>query len=128
MLGEVGLDRSFRLPALGSGTLDPGKEGLVDDDPRRWDLLRTREAHQDETEDKPSSKFSKLSTPLLTHQLPILQAQLSVAVKLKRNISLHSVKAQEHTLHLLDSMAAQHGEEWLRWSTRRVEEGKKVVG
>lgn len=83
MLGEVGLDRAFRIP-WSSGV----------DVPRR---------------------LSNFTVPL-SHQLAILEAQLNVAIALKRNVSLHSVKAQQATLNFLDNMAKKHGEAWDRIS------------
>jgi Tat protein secretion system quality control protein TatD with DNase activity len=78
MLGEVGLDRSFRIA-------------------------------QD------YFAYPKALTPFtvpITHQSAILEAQLDLAVELKRNVSLHSVKAQQNTLELLDKMAAKHSHRW----------------
>lgn len=79
MLGEVGLDRSFRIP---------------------WSL--------DSNIQRKLSDF----TVSLEHQLHILEAQLQLAVELKRNVSFHSVKAQQATLQLVDRMSKQHGERW----------------
>jgi hypothetical protein len=80
MLGEVGLDRSFRI------------------------------AYQPYPA-PPPRKLSSFSTPI-SHQLAILEAQLSLAVELKRNISIHSVAAQQVTLDLLQRMKEQHGAAW----------------
>lgn len=77
MLGEVGLDRSFRIP------FQPGSE----------------------------RKLSDFTVPL-DHQIHILEAQLELAVELRRSVSLHSVKAQQATLQLIDRMARRHGEAW----------------
>jgi len=79
MLGEVGLDRSFRIPFKPYSGLD--------------------------------RKLSDFTVPL-NHQLHILEAQLELAVELRRNVSLHSVKAQQATLQLMDRMAGRHGEAW----------------
>jgi Tat protein secretion system quality control protein TatD with DNase activity len=79
MLGEVGLDRSFRIP----WSPDPNIQ----------------------------RKLSDFTVPL-EHQIHILEAQLKVAVELKRNVSFHSVKAQQATLQLVDRMSKQHGEAW----------------
>jgi Tat protein secretion system quality control protein TatD with DNase activity len=48
------------------------------------------------------------STPF-AHQLNILEAQLALAVELRRNVSLHSVKASTQTRELFDRMEATHG-------------------
>ena len=48
----------------------------------------------------------------LTHQVAVLEAQLALAVELRRNVSMHSVKAQQATLDLLARMKARHGCAW----------------
>jgi Tat protein secretion system quality control protein TatD with DNase activity len=80
MLGEVGLDRSFRI------------------------------AYQPYPA-PPPRKLSPFSTPI-SHQLAILEAQFGLAIELKRNISLHSVGAQQTTIDLLQRMKEQHGQTW----------------
>jgi Tat protein secretion system quality control protein TatD with DNase activity len=62
-----------------------------------------------------SRALSPFHVPL-DHQLAILEAQLSMAVELKRNVSLHSVKAHQATVNILHSMKAKYGERWLRIS------------
>lgn len=79
MLGEVGLDRSFRIP----WSPDPNIQ----------------------------RKLTDFTVPL-EHQLHILEAQLQLAVELKRNVSFHSVKAQQATLQLVDRMSKQYGDSW----------------
>jgi len=79
MLGEVGLDRAFRIPWASNAN-----------GPKR---------------------LSDFTVPL-SHQVLILEAQLDLAVELRRNISLHSVKAQQATLEFIDRMAKKHGERW----------------
>jgi Tat protein secretion system quality control protein TatD with DNase activity len=79
MLGEVGLDSSFRIPV---------------------DFFAS-----------PREK-----TPLripLEHQLAILEAQLSVAVDLRRNVSFHSVKSQLVTMQLFERMSRTYGDRWM---------------
>jgi Tat protein secretion system quality control protein TatD with DNase activity len=80
MLGEVGLDRSFRIgnPPYPS---------------------------------PPPKKLTPFSTPI-AHQVIILEAQLDLAVELKRNVSIHSVGAQQVTVDLLKRMAEKHGAAW----------------
>ena len=87
MLGEVGIDRAARIPW--AGTVDAassvgGTNGRT---------------------------LSPFSTPF-AHQLAILEAQLALAVELRRNVSLHSVKASAQTRELFDKMAAMHGAAW----------------
>ncbi|TFY61964.1 hypothetical protein EVJ58_g4170 [Rhodofomes roseus] len=42
----------------------------------------------------------------------VLEAQLALAVELRRNVSTHSVKAQQATLELLARMKARYGRAW----------------
>lgn len=89
MLGEVGVDRAARIPFSGSGL----SEGGNDDD---------NGGHR---------TLSSFSTPF-AHQLTILEAQLALAVELRRNVSLHSVKSASQTRALFDNMATKHGAAW----------------
>ncbi|KAF6766704.1 TatD DNase family Scn1 [Ephemerocybe angulata] len=82
MVGEVGLDRVFRMP---------------------YDYF---------AEKRQLTPF----TISLEHQLAILEAQVDVAVELKRNVSIHSVKSQQATLDLLRKLAQRHGDDWYRIS------------
>lgn len=82
MLGEIGLDRSARIP--------------FDCDAERREL-------------------SPFTIPL-GHQLAVVEAQIGLAVELKRNISFHSVKAQNATVELLNRMGKEHGELWTQIS------------
>lgn len=71
LVGEVGLDRSYRIP-----------------DPRQTERGLTR-----------------LQTPL-AHQLVVLRAQVELACRLKRSVSMHSVRATGQTSDFLDEMQA----------------------
>lgn len=82
MVGEVGLDRSFKVP---------------------FDYFAE------------NRKLTPFTIPL-EHQLAILEAQLDLAVELKRNASVHSVKAQQATIELLHKLERRHGESWYRIS------------
>lgn len=82
MLGEIGLDRSARIPF-------------------------NYNAEQRE--------LSPFNIPF-EHQMSIVEAQIGLAVELKRNISFHSVKSQKLTVDLLDRMNKVHGEAWPRIS------------
>jgi Tat protein secretion system quality control protein TatD with DNase activity len=86
MLGEVGIDRAARIPW--AGTVDAASDGGTN-----------------------GRTLSPFSTPF-AHQLAILEAQLALAVELRRNVSLHSVKASAQTRELFDKMAATHGAAW----------------
>ncbi|SNX82037.1 related to Cut9 interacting protein scn1 [Melanopsichium pennsylvanicum] len=80
LLGEVGVDRAFRIPR------------------RAWSYDPQR------TENEISEpKLTKLKTPQ-AHQLSILRAQIDVALQYQRNISLHSVQAAGLTVDLLESL------------------------
>ena len=48
----------------------------------------------------------------IEHQLAVLEAQISVAVELRRGVSLHSVKAQLATKELIDRMGKRYGDAW----------------
>jgi Tat protein secretion system quality control protein TatD with DNase activity len=88
MLGEVGIDRVARVPFVGPGASDDadGANGN-------------------------SRGLSPFVTPL-AHQFAVLEAQLALAVELRRNVSMHSVKAPSQTRALFDRMAAAHGAGW----------------
>ncbi|KAF8309019.1 Metallo-dependent hydrolase [Clavulina sp. PMI_390] len=93
MLGEVGLDRAFRIPfsAFGSN--------------------RSPNPH---AEPEPHPRLSPFHVPL-EHQLAILEAQIDLAVECRRNISFHSVKAQAASVELLKNLEKKHGKE--KWCT-----------
>ncbi|KAJ9474620.1 putative deoxyribonuclease [Pseudozyma hubeiensis] len=80
LLGEVGIDRAFRIPR------------------RAWNY----DPHRTET-DTTLPKLTKLKTPQ-THQLSVLRAQIDVALQYGRNVSLHSVQAAGLTVDLLTSL------------------------
>jgi len=46
------------------------------------------------------------------HQLKIFEAQLELAVELKRNVSMHSVKAHDATLQMFERMAKKFGNDF----------------
>ncbi|KAI0363618.1 Metallo-dependent hydrolase [Pilatotrama ljubarskyi] len=96
MLGEVGIDRACRIPY--ASPADPPYSS----------------ASSSEDGGAPR-ELSPFTTPL-EHQLAILEAQLALAIELKRNVSLHSVKCQQATVELLDRMKGKYGDAWLRIS------------
>ncbi|KAI0046611.1 Metallo-dependent hydrolase [Auriscalpium vulgare] len=67
-----------------------------------------RPDHADPFADWSRRALSPFTTPL-DHQLAVLDAQLALAVELRRPVSLHSVKAPAPTRALLDRAAARHG-------------------
>ena len=89
MLGEVGIDRAARIPFARAEV----SERANDDD------------------DGGHRALSPFSTPF-AHQLAILEAQLALAVELRRNVSLHSVKSPAQTCTLFDNMATKYGAAW----------------
>jgi Tat protein secretion system quality control protein TatD with DNase activity len=78
LLGEIGLDRSFRI------------------------------AHDYHASPRVLTPF----TIPMSHQLPILEAQLDIAVELGRCISMHSVKCHAMTMELLSRMNTKWGDKW----------------
>jgi Tat protein secretion system quality control protein TatD with DNase activity len=71
MLGEVGIDKAFRLP-----------------NPPEFTHIH---------------KNSSITTTLV-HQLRVLEAQIEVAIRLRRNISFHSVRSPHDTLDFLNRL------------------------
>ncbi|TFY82002.1 hypothetical protein EWM64_g2003, partial [Hericium alpestre] len=65
--------------------------------------------------DEERRELSPFTTPF-AHQLAILEVQLDIAVEMRRNVSVHSVKAAQQTRELLDQMKERHGKEWRRIS------------
>ena len=96
MLGEVGIDRVARVPFAGPGA--------PDDD-------ANADADADGNGNGNGRGLSPFVTPL-AHQLAVLEAQLALAVELRRNVSMHSVKAPSQTRALFDRMAVAHGAGW----------------
>jgi Tat protein secretion system quality control protein TatD with DNase activity len=94
MLGEVGIDRAARIPFARADVSEGGSDD--DDNDNGGGGHRT---------------LSPFSTPF-AHQLAILEAQLALAVELRRNVSLHSVKSPSQTSALFDNMAAKYGAAW----------------
>lgn len=97
-LGEVGLDKAFRIPVP-----------LPDDE-------------EDQEGGEGGGKAVKLTSPLRTsvlatpveHQVACLKAQILVAVELRRNVSFHSVRAPEDTVRFLDMMRQEVGDDFER--------------
>lgn len=80
MLGEVGLDRSFRIP------------------------FPATDAKSDRSDYKQAKRFTNLKVPM-EHQLKLLNTQLEVAFELDRNVSFHDVQAHGAVMDLLASLA-----------------------
>lgn len=105
MLGEVGVDRAARVPFPASSDSSPQPCCTSDEDSGAASELVSYHRRE----------LSPFITPL-SHQLTILEAQLAIAVELRRNTSIHSVKAPQLTRELLDRMASTHGAAWRRIS------------
>lgn len=60
-------------------------------------------------------RLSPFHVPL-EHQLAILEAQVGLAIEQRRNISMHSVKAQQASSDLLKRLAERHGDSFYQIS------------
>lgn len=98
LLGEVGLDRVFRLPR----------------DPKGWS--REPDANAEE-EGQEGGDYHSLGlrnrpltnlTPLLDHQLTIVKAQITVAIEMRRSISFHCVRAGGALIALLEDLRTMY--------------------
>jgi Tat protein secretion system quality control protein TatD with DNase activity len=95
LLGEVGLDRAFRIPRYG-GHIAP--QSL----PRGEDGTRLNKI-----------EYTSLKTPI-AHQVAVLEAQLDVATRLGRKIgvSVHCVQAQGAIVDVLARFKKRLGRKW----------------
>ncbi|UZJ52065.1 hypothetical protein CBS101457_001385 [Exobasidium rhododendri] len=86
LLGEVGIDRAFRLPCNPKGwTRGP-------DDYANTHSLALRER-----------PLTDLNTPMY-HQIYVIKKQIAIAIELGRSISFHSVRAGGATISLFDDL------------------------
>lgn len=107
LLGEVGLDRAFRLPTDPKGwTREPNEEekdggaDMSDEERERTHALGRR-----------SRPLTSL-TPDIGHQAEILKAQIRIAIEMGRSVSLHSVRAGGATVEVLEALSklfSSHG-------------------
>lgn len=98
MLGEVGLDRAFRVPA---------SKAAVKDQPSEQNLLQSEPSTNEHTLALRGKRLTSLTIPI-QHQVAILEAQIGLAVELGRNVSMHSVKAGEATMSFFKECCRLH--------------------
>lgn len=92
VVGEVGIDRSFRIPKLDQGASSSSN----------------------------NRKLTTIRTPI-AHQLAVFEAQLDVAVELRRNVSVHAVQAQGE----LEAVLKRLDEKWGDRFTGSVRQTRK---
>ncbi|KDN53444.1 Metallo-dependent hydrolase [Tilletiaria anomala UBC 951] len=102
ILGEVGIDKSFRLP------FSPESLELLDG---LEDGKRQKTHHEVSNHGLPKRRLSRLQTPL-AHQMYVLKAQIDVAVSLRRPVSFHSVRAAGATIDLLRELCSDFPRGW----------------
>jgi len=117
MIGEVGLDKSFRVPFPGHKANHCGEHADEGGPPSIAQAeMAIAVSEEDEvakaTGQIEAVKRTKSLTPFrpsIDHQTRILKLQMDLAVELGINVSLHSVKAQGPTLDFLRSFKKEHG-------------------
>lgn len=96
LLGEVGLDQAFRIPASSISVKDqPSEQSLLISEPSTQNSERN--VH---TLAPRGQKLTSLTVPI-EHQKKILMGQIGLAVELGRSVSLHSVRAGKATSEVL---------------------------
>ncbi|KEF57850.1 uncharacterized protein A1O9_05771 [Exophiala aquamarina CBS 119918] len=116
LVGEVGLDRAFRLPDL------PAAKGPTGE--------RCDKSGGSTEEYTAGSREGRPLTPYrvnMEHQKVILRAQLDLAAKMNRAVSLHSVQAHGVVFDLLQAMWKGH-EKPSKREKKKLQPGKSVSG
>ena len=96
LVGEVGLDKAFRLPVVGFKSPPPGPADK---------LLDIEQAYT------PGSREGRALSPYrvsMDHQKAILKAQLQLAGKHGRPVSVHSVQAHGAVIEILQELWKGH--------------------
>lgn len=120
MIGEVGLDRSFRVPFPGHKANHCGEHAGVEEHANEPSTADAEAKIATSGEEEMAKKLnqpelisrSKNLTPFrpsMDHQIALLEMQMDLAVELGINVSLHSVKAQGPTLDFLRRFKKKHG-------------------
>lgn len=89
ILGEVGVDKSFKISSFGNH-------------------IAPHSVSEAERQQKPI-EWTKLKVPM-SHQLAVLEAQIKLAIDLQRAMSIHCVQAQGAMSELLARLQQGHGE------------------
>jgi len=107
MLGEVGLDKSFRVPyphitAEHRATVKEAEDEVATSGQEELVHYHGRTAID-------PKKVLTPFRPTMEHQIRLLEMQMDVAVALGVNVSLHSVQCQGPTVDFLRRFANKHG-------------------
>ncbi len=108
LVGEVGLDRAFRLPVDGFRPPSPGPT--------------VTKKEQEEQSYTPGAREGRPLSPYrvsMDHQKVILKAQLQLAGKLSRAVSIHSVQAHGVVIEVLQELWTGHEKPSKRQQKRR---------
>ncbi|KAI4518018.1 hypothetical protein K525DRAFT_156170, partial [Schizophyllum commune Loenen D] len=116
ILGEVGLDRAFRVPMSGKyagegeGEAEPSNSAFAG----KEDHATKSATNKDSQDASPTPTLSPFTVPI-THQLAILEAQVALAITLRAmGESVHARRdiAANHTVEFLGRMKERYGDRW----------------